>query len=130
MKLQDLPGAETRPWGHYEVLATMPALKIKRIVVQAGLRLSLQRHQLRHEHWYVVEGLGAAEVDATQVTLGPGQAIDIPAGVWHRLSNAADRPLVIIEIQTGNRLCESDIERADDDFGRHLPALPQRVRCA
>ncbi|WP_395702687.1 phosphomannose isomerase type II C-terminal cupin domain [Aquabacterium sp.] len=129
MKLQDLPRAEARPWGHFEVLATMPAVKIKCIVVQAGLRLSLQRHRLRHEHWYVVEGLGAAEVDATRVALGPGQAIDIPAGVWHRLSNTGDRPLVLIEIQTGSGLCESDIERAEDDFGRHqLP--PPRERAA
>lgn len=112
---------EARPWGHYEVLATLPTLKIKRIVVHAGLRLSLQRHQLRHEHWYVIEGSGAADVDATRVPLGPGQAIDIPAGVWHRLANTGPRPLVVIEIQTGHGFDEADIERMADDFGRAQP---------
>lgn len=115
---------EARPWGHYEVLSALPTLKIKRIVVHAGLRLSLQRHRLRHEHWYVLEGSGMAEVDDTEVALGPGRAIDIPSGAWHRLSNTGPRPLVVIEIQTGSGFDESDIERAADDFGR-APAGPQ-----
>jgi mannose-6-phosphate isomerase-like protein (cupin superfamily) len=116
----ETPAAVHRPWGHFEVLADQSALKLKRIVVQPGGRLSLQRHRLRHEHWYVVEGLAEVEIDTTLCSLGPGQSVNIPVGAWHRLANVGKQALVLIEIQTGESFDENDIERAADDYGRHL----------
>jgi mannose-6-phosphate isomerase len=116
----EAPATVHRPWGHFEVLADQPAIKIKRIVVQPGGRLSLQRHSLRHEHWFVVEGLAEVEIDATPCALGPGQSVNVPLGAWHRLANTGQLPLVLIEIQTGTSFGEDDIERADDDYGRHV----------
>lgn len=118
----DTPAAVHRPWGHFEVLADLSALKVKRIVVQPGGRLSLQRHRLRHEHWFVVEGAAEVEIDGVPSTLAQGQAIDIPLGAWHRLANAGQQPMVMVEIQTGTSFGEDDIERAADDYGRHLQA--------
>ena len=116
----ETPAAVHRPWGHFEVLADQSALKIKRIVVQPGGRLSLQRHQQRHEHWFVVEGLAEVEVDTVLSSLGPGQSVNVPLGAWHRLANVGRVPMVLIEIQTGTSFGEDDIERAADDYGRHL----------
>jgi mannose-6-phosphate isomerase len=116
----ETPAAVHRPWGHFEVLADQSALKLKRIVVQPGGRLSLQRHRLRHEHWFVVEGLAEVEIDTTLCSLGPGQSVNIPVGAWHRLANVGKQALVLIEIQTGESFDENDIERAADDYGRHL----------
>ena len=45
-----------RPWGFYEILADEPDHRVKRITVNPGGRLSLQRHEKRMEHWYVVTG--------------------------------------------------------------------------
>ena len=45
-----------RPWGMYTVYADEADHKVKRIVVYPGKRLSLQRHQKRAEHWYVIQG--------------------------------------------------------------------------
>ena len=42
----------------------------------------------------------------------------IPAGHRHRLSNAGNEPLVIIEVQTGDYVEEDDIVRFDDVYGR------------
>ncbi len=39
-----------RPWGTYTVLEDTPKYKIKRIEVQVGKRLSLQKHLHRNEH--------------------------------------------------------------------------------
>jgi mannose-6-phosphate isomerase-like protein (cupin superfamily) len=116
----EMPATVHRPWGHFEVLADQSALKLKRIVVQPGGRLSLQRHRLRHEHWFVVEGLAEVEIDTTLCSLGPGQSVNIPVGAWHRLANVGKQALVLIEIQTGQSFDENDIERAADDYGRHL----------
>jgi len=42
----------------------------------------------------------------------------IPVGAVHRLENADSGPLVVIEVQTGKDLRETDIIRLEDDFGR------------
>lgn len=107
-----------RPWGHYSVLADEPDHKVKRIVVHPGRRFSLQRHQRRDEHWYVVSGTGLATLDHDEVPLGPGQALDVPRRAVHRLRNTGPDDLVFIEVQTGDYFGEDDIERLEDDFGR------------
>jgi len=110
-----------RPWGHYQVLSRQPDCLIKRIVVTPGHRLSLQRHQRREEHWFLVEGQAAVELDGASLVLHAGGSVDIPTGGWHRLANTAETPLVLIEIQRGSYFGEDDIERRDDDYGRALP---------
>ena len=42
---------EERPWGTFEVLYEEEGLKVKRIVVKPGKRLSLQSHRQRAENW-------------------------------------------------------------------------------
>ena len=47
-----------RPWGWYEDLLEGPEYKLKRLWLNPGQRLSLQRHQHRSENWTVAEGEG------------------------------------------------------------------------
>lgn len=109
---------DRRPWGHYVVLSDEADHKVKRIVVDPGRRLSLQRHRNRGEHWFVVGGRAAVTIDDAEVEVGPGEAIDIPRRAWHRVRNPGPDSLVFIEIQTGASFEEDDIERKEDDFGR------------
>lgn len=111
---------DKRPWGYFTVLEDNSEYKVKRIVVYPGKRLSLQKHQQRQEHWFVVAGEGRATLDQQEMTLSPGQAIDIPQQVLHRMANLGERDLVFIEIQTGSYFGEDDIERLEDDYGRGL----------
>ena len=48
----------------------------------------------------------------------PCRPIDIPLGEVHRLENAEDEPLHVIEVQTGDYLGEDDIQRFEDVYGR------------
>ena len=107
-----------RPWGHYEVLLDDPALKVKRIVVQPGQRLSLQRHRLRREHWFVAAGVARVTLDELEFTVEAGGSLDIPVGSWHRVANPGLDELVLVEAQTGESFSEDDIERREDDYGR------------
>jgi len=107
-----------RPWGYYQVLSDAPDHKVKRIVVEPGGQLSLQRHQLRSEHWYAVAGEGVATIDGLDQALRTGCAVDIPQGKAHRLENISTADLVIIEVQTGTYFGEDDIERLEDKYGR------------
>jgi mannose-6-phosphate isomerase-like protein (cupin superfamily) len=108
----------SRPWGYYQVLSDAPGHKVKRIVVEPGGSLSLQRHKLRSEHWYAVAGEGRAIIDGRDHSLRTGCAVDIPQGATHRLENLSAADLVIIEIQTGTYFGEDDIERLEDKYGR------------
>lgn len=107
-----------RPWGCYTVLEDGAQYKIKRLVVDPGKKLSLQRHGRRSEHWVVVSGEAEVTIDDATMSLASGESTYIPAGTRHRLANANDDPLEIIEVQIGDYLGEDDIERFDDDFGR------------
>lgn len=109
---------DQRPWGHYVVLADEPGYKVKRIVVNPGQRLSLQRHRHRSEHWFIVEGTAIVRNGPDETAVHAGGNIDIPQLSWHRIGNPSDGPVVIIEVQTGDYLGEDDIERAEDDYGR------------
>lgn len=107
-----------RPWGYFEVLADAADHKVKRLVVEPGGCLSLQRHRKRLEHWYAVSGKGKATVEGQQQIISAGYAVDIPQGATHRLENVSTENLIIIEVQTGAYFGEDDIERLDDKYGR------------
>jgi len=107
-----------RPWGYYEVLVDETDHKVKRITVNPGGRLSLQRHQKRIEHWYAIKGKAVATLGERQVELAPGSSLDIPVKTIHRIQNPGAEPFVFIEIQRGEYFGEDDIERFEDDYGR------------
>ena len=109
---------QVRPWGTYEILDEAKDHQVKRIVVLPGKRLSLQRHKMRSEHWYIVHGIGMATIGDDKITVGPGQMVDIAQGQVHRIENTSNDDLVFIEIQTGTYFGEDDIERLEDDYGR------------
>lgn len=113
------PGqADRRPWGDWCVLDAGPGFCVKRIRVIPGGILSLQRHQHRAEHWIVVAGTGEVTRDAERLPLAADQAVYLPRGAVHRITNPGAEDLVFIEVQTGAELRESDIERLEDRYGR------------
>jgi len=107
-----------RPWGSYTVLEEHPGFKMKRITVNSGASLSLQRHQHRSEHWVVVSGTATVTRNEQIETVSKNQSTYIPIGMRHRLENRGKIPLEIIEVQVGEYLEEDDIERFDDTYGR------------
>ena len=107
-----------RPWGFYTVLADESDHKVKRVSVNPGKRLSLQRHRRRSEHWYLIRGEAVATVGDREIPLRPGETVDIPRGANHRFRNTGNGEATFIEIQTGDYFGEEDIERLADDYGR------------
>ena len=109
---------EERPWGSYTVLHTDEICQVKRLVVNPGKRISLQSHEFRAEHWFIVSGRGSAELDNKEIEVGPGESVDVTIGSKHRISCNGAEPLIFIEVQTGSSFAEDDIVRYEDDFGR------------
>ena len=107
-----------RPWGSYEVLDEGAGFQIKRLIVEPGAASSLQKHQRRAEHWVVVRGTARVTVGEKRYELREDESTYVPRGSVHRLENAGESPLEIVEVQTGDYLGEDDIVRLRDDYGR------------
>ena len=109
-----------RPWGWYITIDEGKNFKVKRIQVNPGASLSLQKHSKRAEHWVVVKGTARVERGDQEIVLIENESTFIPLGELHRLSNPNDTTLEIIEVQSGEYLGEDDIERIEDNYGRKI----------
>ena len=107
-----------RPWGYYDSIDRGEGFQVKRILVNPGQKLSLQKHNHRSEHWVVVKGKAQVTCGEKTFQLIENQSTYVSLGKVHRLENIEDTPLEIIEIQTGSYLGEDDIIRIDDDYER------------
>jgi mannose-1-phosphate guanylyltransferase/mannose-6-phosphate isomerase len=107
-----------RPWGSYDSLENMDGWQVKRLIVNPGAVLSLQKHARRAEHWVVVRGKAQITKNEDVFDLGVNESTYISIGDVHRIANPFDEPVHIIEVQCGDYLGEDDIVRLEDDYGR------------
>jgi mannose-1-phosphate guanylyltransferase/mannose-6-phosphate isomerase len=107
-----------RPWGHYRTIDVGGRDHVKRIVVNPGATLSLQKHFHRAEHWVVVKGTAEVTIGEDVRTLYENESVYVPIGSVHRLANRGRIPLEIIEVQVGSYLGEDDIVRLEDVYNR------------
>jgi mannose-6-phosphate isomerase-like protein (cupin superfamily) len=113
-----------KPWGHELIWAETDHYVGKILVIEAGRRLSLQRHVVKDESIYVSSGrlLLSLEDDAGVVRvdeLGPGESRRVPPGRIHRYE-AIER-CELIEVSTPE---VDDVVRLEDDFGREGTSAP------
>jgi mannose-1-phosphate guanylyltransferase / mannose-6-phosphate isomerase len=107
-----------RPWGHYKMIDAGERYQVKRIVVNPGATLSLQKHFHRAEHWVVVKGTAEVTINDGVRNLHENESVYVPIGSIHRLSNKGRIPLELIEVQVGSYLGEDDIVRIEDAYHR------------
>ncbi len=107
-----------RPWGSYDSLENQEGFQVKRLIVNPGAVLSLQKHARRAEHWVVVRGKAQITKNDDVFDLGVNESTYIAIGDVHRIANPFDEPVHIIEVQCGDYLGEDDIVRLEDNYGR------------
>ena len=107
-----------RPWGWYDSIESGEYFQVKRLHVNPGAKLSLQLHKFRAEHWVVVKGVATVVSNGEVSTLQKGESVYIPKNSQHSLANKTNKPLEVIEVQSGSYLGEDDIERFEDIYGR------------
>ena len=107
-----------RPWGWYDSIESGLNFQVKRLHVNPGAKLSLQKHHKRAEHWVVVDGKANVTNGDKVFLLTKGESTFIPIGVTHSLENKTSKTLEIIEVQSGSYLGEDDIVRFEDVYGR------------
>lgn len=114
------PMCEERRWGTYKVLSNTAfsdgfKTLTKELRIKAGCNISYQRHRHRDEVWTFVDGSGLLVLDGETKRIGRGDTVTIRKGTLHAVR--ADEELTFIEVQSGDVLEESDIERFDWDWG-------------
>jgi len=109
-----------RPWGWYKSIDSGAGFQVKRLHVKPRGKLSLQMHHRRAEHWVVVSGKATVTNDEKTFVLSEGESTYVPIGVIHALENNTDKPLEIVEVQSGEYLGEDDIVRFEDIYGRKV----------
>lgn len=107
-----------RPWGKYDSIDMSERYQVKRITVNPGAKLSVQKHHHRAEHWTVVRGSALVTRGEETILLSENQSTYIPLGEIHALENPGKIPLELIEVQSGSYLGEDDIVRFEDKYGR------------
>jgi mannose-1-phosphate guanylyltransferase/mannose-1-phosphate guanylyltransferase/mannose-6-phosphate isomerase len=107
-----------RPWGYYQSIHAGDRFQVKRITVNPGAKLSLQKHFHRAEHWVVVNGTAIVTRDDEEILLRENESVFVPLGCMHRLENPGKVPLNLIEVQSGAYLGEDDIVRVQDIYHR------------
>ena len=113
-----------KPWGHELIWAVTDSYVGKVLVIEAGRRLSLQRHEIKDESILVTSGRMRLylEDDAGTVQveeLGPGDHRHIRTGRIHRYE-AIERT-ELMEVSTPEL---DDVVRLEDDFGREGTSAP------
>lgn len=107
-----------RPWGTLESVCEGERFQVKKIVVEPGGVLSLQKHYHRSEHWIVVHGTAEVTLEDRTFIVHENESTYLPIGTVHRLKNPGKIPLELIEVQTGSYLGEDDITRFEDIYQR------------
>jgi len=113
-----------KPWGHELIWALTERYCGKVLVIEAGKRLSLQKHVTKDESIYVMSGrlllyLEDDRGEVRQVEIGPGEARHVPTGRIHRYE-ALERT-ELFEVSTPEL---DDVVRLSDDYGREGTSAP------
>jgi mannose-6-phosphate isomerase len=106
-----------RPWGSFKQFAFNEDTTVSLMTVLPGQRLSLQSHTGRAELWIVLDDGASVQVGDEIRTCAAGEEIWIPANERHRLGNAGEAPVRVLEVAFGNWQ-QADITRYEDDFAR------------
>ena len=107
-----------RPWGFCQIADNGSRNQVKRICVNPGARLSLQKHFHRSEHWVVVRGVAEVTIGEDVKLYHENESAYVPIGAVHRLANPGKIALELIEVQVGSYLGEDDILRLEDVYRR------------
>ena len=113
-----------KPWGHELIWAHTEHYVGKVLVIEAGRRLSLQKHEVKDESILVREGrlkltLEGDDGVVRDEILGPGDHRRVATGRIHRYE-AIER-CEVIEVSTTEL---DDVVRLEDDFGREGTSAP------
>ncbi len=73
-----------------------PHFAMRRFTILPGGKIKRHRHPSIEHEQYVLAGRMQLELDGQTFEGGPGDVVDIPAGVAHRYENPFDEPVLFL----------------------------------
>ncbi len=113
---------QDKPWGHEQIFAAVEGKYVGKIIyVNAGQSLSLQYHEHKEETISLISGTAEVQYgpvggELTERRFEPGDTIQLPAGVVHRVTAVTD--IVFAEASTAPPGWREDVIRLQDSYGR------------
>lgn len=98
-----------REWGIHELLNSSEGYKVKKVTVFPGMSMNLHQHEMRSEHWSVVEGTATITLGTETKDYHKYESVFVPIGMKHKVANQTDKNVVIIEVGIGEILSENDM---------------------
>lgn len=104
-----------REWGIHELLNYSEKYSVKKVTVFPGMSMNLHQHELRSEHWSVVEGTPTITINQETRDYNKYESVYLPVGTKHKIANKTDENVVIIEVSIGENISESDTVKIYND---------------
>lgn len=111
--------SEDRVWGKFFNLYQDKKMKLKELIINPGKGMSMQRHFMRNEIWFVSKGecnvkfQSRFDKEYTDIHLNLHDVFKVSQKDWHQIYNPFEDECRIIEIQFGEETLEEDIERLE-----------------
>ena len=107
------PKIVDKPWGREVWYAHEDRYAGKLLEVTKGHALSLQKHEVKQETLYLLEGRLIFHFNGTDHEMEPGECITVNPGDVHRMEAIEDS--VLLEVSTPEL---DDVVRLEDRYGR------------
>jgi mannose-6-phosphate isomerase-like protein (cupin superfamily) len=107
------PKIVDKPWGREVWYAHTDRYAGKVLEVDEGHRLSLQKHEVKHETLFLQSGRMRFTLGEEEFEWAPGERIEVPPDTVHRMEALEDS--VILEVSTPEL---DDVVRLEDDYER------------
>ena len=105
-----------KSWGSFRIIDVEEGSLTIKVTLNAGHAMNYHSHAYRREIWNVVSGRGTVLLDGRDRMVGPGDVIDIPVGMKHKIS--AQERMVVIEVQIGEAISKEDkVKWAEENQG-------------
>ena len=98
-----------RPWGNFKTVHIDDNFTVKILTIYPNSQISLQYHNNRSEHWIVTKGIANITKGDLKFVLKENEVTFIKKEEIHRIENKEKYDLVIVEVQTGEKISENDI---------------------
>ena len=109
--------SEERVWGNFYTLFSDSRVKLKESTILPSKGMSMQRHRLRDEIWFISSGRCKVNFsknspeDFNEILLKKDDIFSVQRSEWHQIFNPYEEECKILEIQYGEKTSEEDIER-------------------
>ena len=95
-----------KSWGTFQIIDVEDLSLTIKVILKAGQGMNYHSHEHRREIWNVVSGEGMVLLDGKEMSVKPGDIVELPIGSRHKVKAISD--MTLIEVQMGESISKTD----------------------